>query len=126
MRLARQRARFNHRIVNRLVAPLSGRFALWSLIEHTGRRSGTRYRTPVTMFPTPDGVAVLLAYGEDSDWVRNVQAAGSARVTMSGETFDVDDPRIVPTAQAARQFGTPWRQIVGRMRTPTTLLLRRV
>lgn len=125
MRMARRRARFNHRFVNKIVTPLSGRFAMWSIIEHTGRRSGSRYRTPVTMFPTADGVAVLLAYGEDSDWVRNVLASGRGRVTMSRRTFDVVDPRIVPTAEAAKQLTGPWRGIVGRMSTPTTLLLRR-
>ena len=40
-----------------------GRVSMWSIIEHRGRRSGAVYRTPVSMFPTPDGVAILLAYG---------------------------------------------------------------
>ncbi|HET7740678.1 MAG TPA: nitroreductase family deazaflavin-dependent oxidoreductase [Mycobacterium sp.] len=125
MRFADARARFNRRVVNRVVRPISGRFAMWSIIEHRGRRSGTVYRTPVSMFPTPDGVAILLAYGEDRDWVRNLMAAEGGRVTMSGETFAVIAPRIVPTRDAAALLDSPWRQIVGLMRTPTALLLRR-
>lgn len=70
MLFADARARFNRRVVNRVVRPLSGRMALWSLVEHRGRRSGTTYRTPVTAFRTPDGFAVLLPYGEGRDWVR--------------------------------------------------------
>ena len=125
MRFARRRARFNRRVLNRIVRPLSGRLAMWSIIEHRGRRSGTVHRTPVTMFPTSDGVAVLLAYGEDSDWVRNVQSAGGGRAVVNGETFDVTEPRIVATPEAARLLASPWRQLVGRLRTPTTMLLRR-
>jgi hypothetical protein len=44
---------------------------------------------------------------------------------MGGKTFDVSDPRIVPTAEAAKMLGSPWRQVFGRMSTPSTLLLRR-
>jgi deazaflavin-dependent oxidoreductase (nitroreductase family) len=125
MRFADARAQFNRRFVNRVVRPISGRVAMWSIVEHRGRRSGTVYRTPVSMFPTPDGVAILLAYGEDRDWVRNLVAAGGGRVTMSGTTFDVTDPRIVPTAEAAALLATPWRQMISQMRTPKALLLRR-
>ena len=125
MRFADQRAQFNRRFVNRVMRPLSGRVPMFSIIEHRGRRSGDVYRTPVSMFPTPDGVAILLAYGEDRDWVRNLQAAGGGRATMSGKTFDVTDPRIVPTQEAAALLRAPWRQVIGRLGTPTVLLLRR-
>ena len=125
MRFADQRARFNRWVMNPLIRPLSGRVAMWSLIEHRGRRSGTVYRTPVSMFPTADGVAVLLAYGEDRDWVRNLVAAGGGRAVMGGKTFDVTDPRIVPTSEATAMLRAPWRQAFGLMSTPSTLLLRR-
>ncbi len=125
MRFADQRARFNRRVMNPLIRPLSGRVAMWSLIEHRGRRSGTAYRTPVSMFPTADGVAILLAYGDDRDWVRNLVAAGGGRAVMGGKTFDVTDPRIVPTPEAAAMLRAPWRQAFGLMSTPSALLLRR-
>jgi len=123
MRFADQRAEFNRRFVNRVVRPLSGRVAIWSLVEHRGRRSGAVYQTPVSMFRTPNGVAIL-PYGADRDWVRNLLAAEGGRATMGGKTFDVNDPRIVPTAEAAAMLGAPWRQVFGWMSTPTTLLLR--
>ena len=52
------------------------------------------------MFPASDGVAVLLAYGEDCDWVRNLTASGGGRAVMSGKTLDFTEPRLVPTAEA--------------------------
>ncbi len=124
MRFTDQRAAFNRRVVNRVVRPLSGRFAMWSLIEHRGRRSGKVYRTPVTMFRITGGVAILFAYGEDRDWVRNLVAADGGRVVMSGRTFDVSGPRIVPTVDAAALMGAPWRQVVGRLSVPSALLLQ--
>ncbi|HTM84455.1 MAG TPA: nitroreductase family deazaflavin-dependent oxidoreductase [Mycobacterium sp.] len=125
MRFADQRAEFNRRVVNRVVRPLSGRFGLWSLIEHRGRCSGTVYRTPVTMFRTSDGVAILLPYGEHRDWVRNLTAAGGGRAVMGGRTFELTEPRVVPTSQAAALLEQPWRTVVGRLRTPSAVLLRR-
>jgi deazaflavin-dependent oxidoreductase (nitroreductase family) len=125
MRLADQRARFNRRVVNKLVRPLAGRVALWSLVEHTGRRSGKTYRTPVAMFATPTGVAILLPYGPDRDWVRNLTAAGGGQVVMSGQTFSVREPRIVPTAEALALLSAPWHRLAGLARVPSTLLLSR-
>lgn len=120
-----RRARFNRAVVNKVVAPLSGRVAMWSLVEHVGRRSGTTYRTPVSMFATADGVAILLAYGRDRDWVRNLTAAGGGTVVMSRKTFAVTDPRVVPTAEAIPLVKQPWRALVGRLGVAETLLLTR-
>lgn len=40
-----------------------------------GRRSGKPYRTPVNVFSTgvdgKPGVAILLTYGPDRDWLKN-------------------------------------------------------
>ena len=62
----------------------------------TGRRSGNRYRTPVMVFDTHDGLAIMLPYGLDRDWIRNLTAAGCARVQRYGKTVAVTNPRIVP------------------------------
>jgi deazaflavin-dependent oxidoreductase (nitroreductase family) len=122
---ARRRARFNRKVLNPLVRPISGWVPAWSIIEHAGRRSGVTYRTPVSAFRTDDGVAVLLAYGTDTDWVRNVQAAGGGRVKLSGKTFRVTDPRIVPTADASQTVKPPWGPIMKATGIQSTLLLTR-
>jgi deazaflavin-dependent oxidoreductase (nitroreductase family) len=126
VRFSQRRAVFNRRVTNRLVAPLSGVVPLWSIVEHTGRRSGRTYRTPVSMFATPDGIAVLLPYGTQPDWLKNLQASGGGRVKFAGRTFAVDQPRVVPTAEALPLLNTPWRQLLARAGVPDTLLLRRV
>jgi deazaflavin-dependent oxidoreductase (nitroreductase family) len=122
---ARRRARFNRLVVNHLVRPISGWVSMWSIVEHVGRRSGKTYRTPVSMFRTSDGVAVLLAYGTDTDWVQNFQAAGGGQVKLSGKTFQVTNPRILPTADAVQSVKPPWRQIMTATGVESTLLLSR-
>ncbi|OBI41331.1 hypothetical protein A5707_07670 [Mycobacterium kyorinense] len=125
MQFSERRARFNRRVTNPLFLPISGWLPLWSIIEHVGRRSGKTYRTPVSMFRTDDGVAVLLVYGPNRDWVKNLQATGGGRVTLYGKTFDVTDPRIVPTGEAVRALKTPWRQLLGSAGVESALLLTR-
>ena len=39
-------------------------------------------------------LAVVVLYGEDSDWVRNVLAGGGQVVRM-GRTYDLLDPRLI-------------------------------
>lgn len=121
----RRRAKFNRAFANRLVRPVSGWVSMWSIVEHVGRRSGKTFKTPVSMFRSDDGVAILLAYGTDTDWVKNLQAADGGQVTLGGKTFRVTNPRIVPTAEAARSVKTPWRQMLKATRVKYTLLLTR-
>ena len=126
MLFSREHARFNRRVTNRIVLPISGWVPMWSVVEHVGRRSGKTYRTPVSAFRTRDGgVAVLLPYRPDRDWVKNLQAAGGGRIKLYGKTFDVADPRVVPTREAARVLRAPWRQLVGSVGVDSTLLLTR-
>lgn len=75
-----------------------------SIIEHSGRTSGTVYRTPIGTQATDDGFLIALPYGTRPDWVKNVLAAGSAVITADGETVAVDRPEIMPVAQVAHQI----------------------
>lgn len=95
--LSRRVARFNKRINN----PIQRRYAWllppWAIIVHRGRRSGRSYRTPVNAFRRGDTFAVVVLYGERSDWVQNV-LAGEARVVRGGRTYALREPRIVDPA----------------------------
>lgn len=125
MLLARRRAEFNRRFVNPVVEPLVGYVPLWSAVDHVGRRSGKEYRTPVTAFPTTDGVAVLLPYGTDTDWVRNLQAAGTGKVVMDGRSLLVNNPRVVPLHEALAVLRGPWRRVLRVLPVQSALLLTR-
>jgi deazaflavin-dependent oxidoreductase (nitroreductase family) len=66
-----------------------------SVVVHTGRRSGRRYRTPVRAVTTDDGFVVALPYGSNSDWVRNVLRRGGATMMYHGRVYELDQPRLV-------------------------------
>lgn len=66
-----------------------------AVIEHIGRKSGKSYRTPVMAFVEDDTLSVVLNYGADSDWVRNIQAAGSAIVEHRGKRYKLENPRVL-------------------------------
>ena len=93
---------FNKRLLNPLMMRLAGR-KYWyaSVIEHTGRRSGKRYATPVVTHRVPDGFVIPLPYGVNVDWLRNVLAAGHATVRAHGQTYRVVQPEIISAEATA-------------------------
>ena len=93
---------FNKRILNPLMLRVAGR-KYWyaSVIEHTGRRSGKKYATPVAAERVPDGFIIPLPYGVAVDWVRNVLAAEHATIRSHGQTDRVVQPQIISAEIAA-------------------------
>ena len=47
---------------------------------------------------------IALPYGERTDWLKNVVAAGQATVVMRGHTYEVDHPEVIPMAEATGFF----------------------
>jgi hypothetical protein len=77
------------------------------------------------VFSTDDGVAVLLTYGPNRDWLKNVVSAGGARMRRYGKTFALTDPRVMPKAEAAPAVKGLWRPIFARLPFEQAVLLRR-
>lgn len=95
MALPRTLARFNLAVTNRVTGPFAGRLPGFAVIEHTGRRSGRVRRTPVNVFRAGDRYVVALTYGRDSQWVRNVLAAGGCEAVTRGRRLRLVDPQVV-------------------------------
>lgn len=87
-------AKFNRRVTNRVLGTVAPRLPGFAMIVHKGRKSGKTYRTPVNMFRTPDGYRVALTYGPESDWVRNVVAAGGCDAVVRGTVLHLTDPVV--------------------------------
>jgi deazaflavin-dependent oxidoreductase (nitroreductase family) len=94
------------RFMSRLTRPLAGRpfFPLWAVLRHRGRRSGREYAVPVGVRVTPDGYFIALPFGKQTQWVRNVVAAGGCTLRWRGEDLVMADPTIVGADQAAFAF----------------------
>ena len=118
-------ARFNRRVTNPIQRLWAGWLPAMGILEHVGRRSGKRYRTPLNVFPTDDGVAVLLTYGPNRDWLKNLTTAGQGRMQRYGKTFTVADPQVMPKAVAAPSVKGLWRTIFLRLPFEYAVLLKR-
>lgn len=101
MEVPRSVARFNKRVTNRIQGTWAWLLPPWAVIVHRGRRSGRTYRTPILAVRSRGRLVVLPLYGEQSDWLRNVLAAGQAEVTRLGRTHPLTNPRLVAAADRA-------------------------
>jgi deazaflavin-dependent oxidoreductase (nitroreductase family) len=95
MPLPRRLARFNLRVTNRILGPLAERLPGFGIVIHVGRRSGAVRRTPVNVFRRGDRYVIALTYGADSQWVRNVLAAGAFDVEVRGRRVHLTAPELV-------------------------------
>ena len=125
MQLPQWLARFNRHVTNPIQRLWAGWAPTFGILEHVGRKSGRPYRTPLTVFSTSDGIAILLTYGPNRDWLKNITAAGNARMKRHGRTFTVTDPRVVSKAEAAGHVTGVARFLFGRMPFEQAVLLRR-
>ncbi|OBG80492.1 peptidase [Mycobacterium sp. E802] len=126
MQLPQWLARVNRYVTNPIQKLWAGWAPLYGILEHVGRTSGTRYRTPLSVFPTDEGVAILLTYGPNRDWLKNITAAGHAQMRRHGKTIQLTDPRVVTKAEAAARVRGRVRRVFERVPVEQAVLLRRV
>jgi deazaflavin-dependent oxidoreductase (nitroreductase family) len=126
MQLPQWLARFNRYFTNPIQRMWAGWAPTMGILEHVGRKSGKPYRTPLTVFSTDDGVAVLLTYGPNRDWLKNLMSAGGGRMRRYGKTFELTDPRVMPKAEAAQFVKSGWRPIFARLPFEQAVLLKRI
>jgi deazaflavin-dependent oxidoreductase (nitroreductase family) len=105
-------AAFNLAVTNRITSRFAARFPGFGILTHVGRKSGRVYRTPVNVFQAPEGFLIALTYGRESEWVKNVLAAGGCQLETRGVGYRLYAPAIVhdPTR---RRFPIPVRVILG-------------
>lgn len=91
MPLSRRMARFNRRFTNHLTRHFASWAPGFALLEHVGRRSGRLYETPVNVFRAQGRYVFALTYGE-SEWVKNVLAAGGCAIRTRRRTIELAEP----------------------------------
>lgn len=94
------------RINKRVFNPLELRRGVRPVLTHIGRSSGATYRTPLDAHPVDGGYEFILVYGSRSDWVRNAQAAGRARLTIDGRDIELTFPRLIAGEERGRRSAT--------------------
>ena len=103
------------RITAPLAVPLAGRrlIPFWAIVEHRGRSSGRIYRTPVAVARTADGFMIPIPFGDGTQWVKNVLAAGGCRLRRVGREIDLVEPVEVNGAEGLAAFNRVERGLMG-------------
>lgn len=105
-------ARFNRRATNRFTGVFADRLPGFGIVIHKGRRSGRTYRTPMNVFRAGNDCLIALTYGAETDWLRNVLAAGGCEIVTCGQRISLAHPRLITDPHM------PWAPL------PVRLILR--
>jgi hypothetical protein len=80
-------AKFNIAVTNRVTSLFAGWLPGFGILTHVGRKSGKVYRTPVNVFRVPTAFIIALTYSSQSEWVKNVLAAGGCELKTRGKKY---------------------------------------
>jgi deazaflavin-dependent oxidoreductase (nitroreductase family) len=120
------------KVLNPVMRKLAGRrhMPMAAQIRHVGRRSGRAYVTPAGARLTGDTFVIPLTFGNQSDWSRNVRAAGGCEIRLDGTDYRAIQPELADRDQAApvvrAAFGPVERAMFRMLGIRQYLLLRRV
>jgi deazaflavin-dependent oxidoreductase (nitroreductase family) len=104
-------AKINIAVTNRITSLFAGWLPGFGILTHVGRKSGKVYRTPINVFRASNGFVIALTYSSQSEWVKNVVAAGGCELKTRGKKYQLASPNVVhdPTR---RRFPTPVRLVL--------------
>jgi len=92
--IPRRVGQWNKAGLNRITKHIAPWMPGFGVVVHRGRRSGRLYQTPVNVFAAEDGYVLALTYGPDTDWVKNVLAAGGCELRTRGRAIRLTSPRL--------------------------------
>jgi deazaflavin-dependent oxidoreductase (nitroreductase family) len=88
-------AKINSVFTNRITGLFAGWLPGFGILTHVGRKSGKVYRTPVNVFRASNGFIIALTYSSQSEWVKNVLAAGGCELKTRGKKYQLSSPKVV-------------------------------
>ena len=123
MPLSKKIAHFNKYVTNKFFLIFAGRLAPFSVVHHTGRRSGKNYRTPVLAFPRESGYVIALTYGRNVDWVKNLLATDRGVLEYKGEKIPVHGIRVADYTEHKSLFPSWIHRSLNRIKLENCLLV---
>jgi deazaflavin-dependent oxidoreductase (nitroreductase family) len=116
--------RVNRVAANRVAGLVADRVAPLAIVVHTGRTSGTTYKTPLMAFPYGDGRWVIaLTYGSHTDWLENVLVAGRCDLVRRKRLLHLVQPRVTAIDEMLEAIPAPVRPILKALRVDEVLVL---
>jgi len=96
--------RWQMKYMNPVARRLARYLPTFTVVKHRGRKSGTSYEAVVNAYRKGKVLAILLGHG-NTDWVKNVLAAGEADLQVQGRDVHITNPRVLPAG--AKGEGLP-------------------
>src|ERR1700739_682369 len=88
-------AKINIAFTNRITGLFAGWLPGFGILTHVGRKSGKVYRAPINVFRASNGFIIPLTYSGESEWVKNVLAAGKCELKARGNKYQLSAPKVV-------------------------------
>jgi deazaflavin-dependent oxidoreductase (nitroreductase family) len=84
------------RFVNPVLRRVAGWLPGFAILSYTGRKTGRRYRTPINVFRRGDQYVFVLTYGSaETQWVKNILAAGGCEMRRLGRDVRLVKPELI-------------------------------
>ena len=104
-------AKINIAFTNRITGLFAGWLPGFGILTHVGRKSGKVYRTPVNVFRASNGFIIALTYSSQSEWVKNVLAAGGCELKTRGKKYHLSATKVLRDSMR-RRFPIPVRVVL--------------
>src|ERR1700751_5770561 len=78
-------AKINIAFTNRITGLFTGWLPGFGILSHVGRKSGKAYLPPINVFRASSAFIIALTYSSQSEWVKNVLAAGCCELKTRGK-----------------------------------------
>ena len=101
-------------------------FPLWAILRHTGRTSGRVYATPVVGLRTPDGFMIPLPFGDQTQWAKNLFAAGGGSLRFAGREYRVAEPQVIDHEAAKAHLSRVLAFVTARLGLRQYVLVREI
>ena len=75
-------------------------FGPFAILRHVGRRSGKTYEIPIMVWRVEDGFIIVLTYGPNVDWLRNLRAANQGTLRWHQREYVFQTPVFVDNQTA--------------------------
>jgi len=82
-------------VINPVARTFAARMPGFGLLTYRGRTSGRVYHLPINVFQRGDNFIFVLTYGSESQWVKNVLAAGECQLRVRGREVHLVEPELM-------------------------------
>jgi deazaflavin-dependent oxidoreductase (nitroreductase family) len=98
----------------------------FSILQHTGRKTGRLYQTPVITTTIGETIIIALTYGEKVDWLRNILAQGGCNIFFGNKWWHASHPAVIGADSAYSMLPESRSTLFRRFRFKKFLLMQLV